>query len=244
VSDPEVPTLADAAQAIVDWWDKQGTVVEPWQKIERLRAALGQREPDAPALDVCSGCGADVPEQCMCRGYELYGGSALATPEREPDTPACATCIDTGTVPHTGRGSDGFVRCPDCAAPDGGELDDLLADLNFLWKIPRDRDKAKAARDRLASALRSQRHSLREAEEAWDHWQDRYSRAQRELAEVRDTSRGDVLFEGVVHAYTGDRRSVMVAKDVPFSAGWFKREMDGRRVVVRAAEDKETPDED
>jgi hypothetical protein len=44
VSDPEVPTLADAAQAIVDWWDKQGTVGEPWQKIERLRAALGQRE--------------------------------------------------------------------------------------------------------------------------------------------------------------------------------------------------------
>jgi hypothetical protein len=219
VSDPEVPTLADAAQAIVDWWDKLGTVGEPWQKIERLRAALGRQEPDTPAED---------ERAAWERMDRIIDG---ANPTR--------------AVPAT---------------PEGGELDDLLRRAtHWLEDEPDDVD---GLVDDLASALRSQRgdtadlnrccdgleRDLAEARGTADAMADLAAQfrnerdgLRRELAEVRDTPSGEVLFHGVVID------AVRPAPTRPVRFIRIEVEGDGgaslldRRVVVRAAEDKETP---
>jgi hypothetical protein len=222
VSDPEVPTLADAAQAIVDWWDKQGTVGEPWQKIERLRAALGQREPARQMIDEVTAEHASTWEP-HGRGFAVDGTSLAG--QREPDTPASVSAANKatpygewsqlydsfGVCPHDVFRTEPCGECPPrshpCdrvpAIPEGGELDDLLRRADY-WgqQVPRIGPTTADVFDvmaRLASALRSQRVSAAELMAQRDYLADRLSqrfadthRLERELAEVRDTPSPDL----------------------------------------------------
>jgi hypothetical protein len=188
VSDPEVPTLADAARDAIQMMDVNAEGLRRLSRggrfvldgyaddltgcAQRLRAALGQREPDTSAED----------ERAAWERMDRV--------------------ID---------GANPTLAVP--ATPEGGELDDLLADLNFLWKIPRDSDKAKAARDRLVSALRSQREQLTD---------------ERRRVEVFRTA-ANVSHASVVKLER-ELAEVNAVLDV----------VNGER-PVRAAEDKETP---
>lgn len=83
MSDPEVPTLADAARAVLDWCDT-APHGHP-APLDQLRAALGQREPDTPA-PTCDG-GFMWP-------HPFEPGVDIDDPEN-PDPTWCNVCGET-----------------------------------------------------------------------------------------------------------------------------------------------------
>jgi hypothetical protein len=139
------------------------------------------------------------------------------------------------------------------ATPEGGELDDLLRRADY-WgqQVPRIGPTTADVFDvmaRLASALRSQREQLTDERRRVEAFRTAANvshasvvKLERELAEVRDTPRGEVLFEGEVSDWAlldGDRR--YVALEGRNVGDYENPNLWPKRVVVRAAEDKETP---
>lgn len=106
-------------------------------------------------------------------------GGPMNLVEDHPETWACSPC--------------GAIQTPRAEGGQPDADDELLARADREWEewqqsfAPEpDWDRAARLSRDLASALRRTREELREAEQAWDHWQDRYARARRELAETHD----------------------------------------------------------
>lgn len=160
--------------------------------------------------------------------------------QREPDTPAqqCSHWVDADQG-----------RCFDCGAtppatPEGGELDDLL---RWADEFAGSRDVnlfiAKRVGD-LASALRSQREQLTDERRRVEVFRTAANvshaavvKLERELAEVRDTRSHPHATRLTTSEYVSDGGGLM-----SWLTGWVNVPPNTEVVVVRAAEDKETPD--
>jgi hypothetical protein len=253
VSDPEVPTLADAARdalAAIDRGELRGHPVDGvdgHRAVTRLRAALGQREPARQMIDEVTAEHASTWEP-HGRGFAVDGTSLAG--QREPDTPASVSAANKatpygewsqlydsfGVCPHDVFRTEPCGECPPrshpCdrvpAIPEGGELDDLLRRADY-WgqQVPRIGPTTADVFDvmaRLASALRSQREQLTDERRRVEAFRTAANvshasvvKLERELAEVRDTPRGDGFYgrrdleEAYFYAAAGGRSTETAA---------------------------------
>lgn len=264
MSDPEVPTLADVAADTAEMMESEAghierlgsSIVRPELVAERvarrlrdqadyLRAALGQREPDTPADDSVRTYEQFerryLPETVAKREREnetaeeagrRIAGEALA--KAAPATPGGGELDDhdAATIAEFGVTQPELDAINDEVQAEA-ELDDLLAKLDVLRSVPCDTGRIDAICDEIETRLRH-----------WDLLRIALRSTRRELAEVRDTPRGEVLARGIATAnpstlYMNGTSPVVVY--VRATADELRALNRTEVVVVRAAEDKETP---
>jgi hypothetical protein len=184
----EVPTLADAARDLLDALDEErqlgvcaAATSETHEAEQRLRAALGQREPDTPAED---------ERAAWERMDRIIDG---ANPTRAAP-----------------------------ATSEGGELDDLLRELDHMveksgaMRMTIHVDDVQRLARLSASALRSQQRDCVRIDDAAAHLSDMVDRLERDLAEARGTA--DAMADRaaqLMNERDGLRRELAEVRDTP-----------------------------